>query len=107
MSKKKESKKRTPCPQPVKETLWRSYFESSMVGECYVCKKSISFTNFEVGHNKSFTTGGTWDINNLRPICRSCNRSMGKMTIEDFKKKYFPKTPSPNGKISEESKTFL
>jgi len=48
-------------------------------------------SDFEVGHNKPFAKGGEWNINNLRPICRTCNRSMRTMTIEEFKKKFFGK----------------
>jgi 5-methylcytosine-specific restriction endonuclease McrA len=75
-----------------------------MTGKCYVCKRPISFTTFEVGHNKPFAKGGKWEINNLRPICGVCNRSMGTMTIAAFKKGYSeasrkkPKQKRSNGK---------
>jgi len=82
---------RSSCPKTVKEAVWREYFGNKMTGKCYVCKKLIHFTDFEVGHNKAFSKGGTWNKNNLRPICRTCNRSMGTMTIEAFKRKYFDK----------------
>lgn len=87
------SKKRSSCPKTVKETVWRKYFRNEMSGKCYVCGKAINFTDFEVGHNKPFTKGGKWNINNLRPICRTCNRSMGTTSIEAFKRKYFTKNP--------------
>ena len=83
--------KRTSCPQSVKETLWRKYFGNTLTGECYVCGKPIDYTSFEVGHNKPHIKGGKWNVNNLRPLCRSCNRSMGTMTVETFKKKHFSK----------------
>jgi 5-methylcytosine-specific restriction endonuclease McrA len=90
-STKKSYKKRprTPCPKSVKEALWRKYFGNNLNGKCYVCGKYIDYTSFEVGHNKPFSKGGEWNINNLRPLCRSCNRSMGTMTAEKYKKKYF------------------
>ena len=81
--------RRKSCPKAVKEAVWRKYNGNKMNGKCYVCKVPITFTNFEVGHNKPYSKGGKWTINNLRPICRSCNRSMGTMTIEAFKRKYF------------------
>ena len=41
--------------------------------------------NFEVGHNIPESKGGATDINNLRPICSKCNRSMGDdYTIDEF-----------------------
>ncbi|HLC95996.1 MAG TPA: HNH endonuclease signature motif containing protein [Candidatus Nanoarchaeia archaeon] len=82
---------RTACPKAVKETVWRRYNGNRMHGKCYVCKCPVPFTNFEVGHNKAHSSGGKWSVGNCRPICRSCNRSMGKMSIEAFKKKYFTK----------------
>ncbi len=86
------SKSRGSCPKAVKETVWRKYNGNRMNGKCYVCKSSIAFTSFEVGHNKAFSKGGKWTVTNCRPICRACNRSMGSMTIESFKKKHFTKT---------------
>ena len=47
----KEKPKRTPCPQTVKEALWRKYFGSTMDGNCYVCKEEIKFTKFRPGHD--------------------------------------------------------
>jgi 5-methylcytosine-specific restriction endonuclease McrA len=81
--------KRTACPKSVKEALWRKHFGDQLNGECYVCSNKIAFTNFEVGHNKPVVNGGEWTLSNLRPLCRSCNRSMGTETVEDYKKKYF------------------
>jgi 5-methylcytosine-specific restriction endonuclease McrA len=87
----KKSKRRKSCPKAVKQSVWLKYFGEKMIGKCYVCKRSISYMNFEVGHNKPVAKGGKSKINNVRPICRTCNRSMGTIAIEDFKKKYFSK----------------
>jgi 5-methylcytosine-specific restriction endonuclease McrA len=87
----KSSSGRKSCPKAVKETVWRKYNGNRMTGKCYVCKGPITFTNFEVGHNKPHSKGGKWTVGNLRPICRSCNRSMGTMSIEAFKRKHFSK----------------
>lgn len=61
---------------------------SKMTGKCYLCEKPISFATFEVGHNKPFAKGGKWEINNLRPICGVCNRSIGTMAIAAFKERH-------------------
>jgi hypothetical protein len=40
---------------------------------------------FEVGHNVPRSKGGTDNLDNLRPICSSCNKSMGNQyTIDEF-----------------------
>jgi 5-methylcytosine-specific restriction endonuclease McrA len=96
---KKPSTGRTSCPKSVKEKVWREYNGNRMNGECYACETKISYTNFEVGHNKARSKGGKWTVANCRPICRSCNRSMGTMTIEAFKKKYFTKKKTPKKPI--------
>jgi 5-methylcytosine-specific restriction endonuclease McrA len=84
-------RKRESCPKAVKEAVWRKYCKDKLTGKCYVCRRPIYFTFFEVGHNKAYSKGGTWNIQNLRPICRTCNRSMGTTPIETFKRKYFGK----------------
>jgi len=85
----RRSSGRISCPKAVKEVVWRKYSGNRMNGKCYVCKGPVTYNNFEVGHNKSYSQGGKWVVGNLRVLCRSCNRSMGTMTIELFKKKHF------------------
>ncbi len=87
----KPSSGKKSCPKAVKETVWRKYNGNRMTGKCYVCGVSITFTNFEAGHNKPRSRGGEWTVENLRPICRSCNRSMGTKSIEVFKRIHFSK----------------
>lgn len=86
-----KSSSRRSCPKAVKETVWRKYNGNRMAGKCYVCGAPTSFTSFEVGHNRAHALGGKWTVSNCRPICRSCNRSMGRGSIEAFKKKHFSK----------------
>ena len=79
-------------PKAVRDTVWKKYIGVKKAeGKCYVCKQTIHITNFDVGHNKARAKKGSNEIDNLRPICRSCNTSMQTMSIEDFKKKYFSK----------------
>jgi 5-methylcytosine-specific restriction endonuclease McrA len=47
----------------------------------------INVFNFETGYRVPESKGGTLDIDNLRPICAKCNRSMGdNYTIDEFSK---------------------
>lgn len=40
---------------------------------------------FEVGHNVPESKGGSSDLDNLKPLCPSCNKSMGNTyTIDEF-----------------------
>ena len=68
--------------------VWNKYIGARKAeGPCYVCKRTIHITDFDVGHNIAKSKGGTDNLANFRPICRTCNRSMGTMTIEVYKKK--------------------
>lgn len=83
-------KVRKSIPKSVKESVWNKYIgPDKAYGNCYVCDKIIHITDFEVGHNKAVAKGGKDNLNNLRPICGTCNKSMGTMSIETYKKKYF------------------
>jgi hypothetical protein len=64
------------------------YFKSKIYGNI------ISQHIFECGHVISEKNGGNVTLDNLRPICSSCNKSMGVMNLEEFKSKYFIKLPS-------------
>lgn len=84
--------RRRRIPKAVKEAVWGKYIGMSKAeGKCYVCGRTIHITRFEVGHNKAVAKGGTDNITNLRPICRSCNLAMGTMSIKTYKRKYFSK----------------
>ncbi len=86
----KKPRKRRKIPKSVKIKVWEKYFGlNTAVGKCYVCGRPIHITDFEVGHNKAVSRGGSDRISNLRPICATCNRSMGTMSIEAYKRKYF------------------
>ena len=86
---KTPEKKRRPIDKNVRHLVWTKYNKSSLSGKCYVCKTPITFQHFHVGHNKAVAKGGKDNINNLRPICSSCNNSMGTISIEQYKARYF------------------
>ena len=64
-----------------------------VLGYCPCCNTEIiTVWTFEMGHKLSRAAGGTMDLDNLRPICSICNKSMGKKHWVDYKKT-LPKTP--------------
>ena len=78
-------------PQSVRITVWDTYIGRS-IGEklCNICNTNkISQFNFHCGHVIAEKNGGKTSINNLRPICKSCNSSMRTMNLDDFKLKFF------------------
>jgi 5-methylcytosine-specific restriction endonuclease McrA len=88
--KKENKKKKQSIPKNVRIIIWNHYIGEDIIKhKCLCCKKvTISNTNFEVGHVLSEKNGGTHEINNLRPICFSCNHSMGAENMVDFVVKY-------------------
>jgi hypothetical protein len=81
--------KKEKIPAAVKNTLWYKYFSDSIIGKCQCCKiESISKSIFDAGHIVSEYEGGKVELSNLRPICKLCNSSMGKMNMDVFIKKY-------------------
>ena len=44
--------------------------------------------SFHCGHIIAVSKGGDTTCDNLKPICQSCNSSMGNMNMNNFIKKY-------------------
>jgi 5-methylcytosine-specific restriction endonuclease McrA len=80
--------KRKQIPQPVRELIWRLYLGNSLDGVCYCCNSPIKFTSFHAGHVIPDSAGGPATVDNLRPICASCNLSMGTMAMDDYVRQY-------------------
>ena len=83
-------RKKHSIPKKVKDDVWNTYIGVDINRHrCLCCKKTvISNRDFHVGHVLSEIKGGTQEINNLRPICPSCNHSMGAENMVDYVKKY-------------------
>lgn len=80
---------RTSIPKAIREQTWIRYNGANFEAKCNVawCQNIITPFTFEVGHNIPVSRGGDTNIDNLRPICTGCNRSMGnRYTIDEFSK---------------------
>ena len=88
--KEDKKKQKQSIPKNVRNIVWNHYIGEDIIKHrCLCCKKVlITNTNFEVGHVLSEKNGGTHEINNLRPICGSCNHSMGIENMVEFVVKY-------------------
>ena len=81
--------RRKNIPKTVRDSLWNKFFFEELNGNCSVCNVKINYHNFHAGHIISVKDGGTNNINNLEPLCSSCNLSMGTQNLHEFKNKYF------------------
>ena len=76
-------------PKPVRNTVWETQFPNLLTGTCYCCKKGIKYSEqWDCGHIKSSADGGQIIADNLRPLCQTCNRSMGAKNMHDFMKEH-------------------
>lgn len=78
---------RKAIPKALREQVWVVHCGKIFTQKCKVkwCENNITPFDFEVGHNIPVSKGGTNDIDNLRPICAKCNKSMGDTyTIDEF-----------------------
>ena len=77
-------------PSAVRKIVWNTYIgKDNVKGKCLCCNaEEITGTNFECGHVKSEKNGGEVTIDNLRPICSSCNKSMSSNDMDEFMSRY-------------------
>jgi hypothetical protein len=62
----------------LKNAVWDKFICSENgIGMCYCCKyREIDSKHFECGHVVARSLGGKNCVDNLRPICSLCNKSM-------------------------------
>lgn len=79
---------KTKIPKALREQVWISFCgDKWFKSKCAVswCQNTITPFTFQCGHNIPESKGGKTDISNLRPICASCNMSMGdEYSIDEF-----------------------
>ena len=91
--KKKNTKEK--IPSAVRKIVWNTYIGSdNLRGKCLCCNfEDITQNNFECGHIKSEKNGGEVNVENLRPICSSCNKSISSNDMDTFMIRYKIKKP--------------
>jgi len=87
---KLEEKPAKKIPAKVRNDVWNIYIGDNIAQhKCLCCKKTtIKNVEFECGHVVAKSKGGGDEIQNLRPICSSCNKSMGTTNMIEFVKEY-------------------
>lgn len=94
--KKTTRNRKATIPKSLKIDVW-DYYIGEKIGAsvCMCCsKEKIIASHFECGHVISEFNGGTVCIENLRPICSKCNKSVGRKNMNEFMETYgyeFPK----------------
>ena len=79
-------KPRRSIPKKIRGLVWKEHFGESMMGACFCCKKKLeALDDWHAGHIVSHANGGKDGVANLRPVCISCNLSMGTENMDEFK----------------------
>ena len=76
--------------QAQRERLFEKSKDAGGTPRCVYCNKEITPTpgrsdSYEADHKQPFSRGGPTTDENLAPACRTCNRSKGAKTPEEFK----------------------
>jgi 5-methylcytosine-specific restriction endonuclease McrA len=73
-------------PAALKGKLWNKWIgEDIGKSKCICCKLTdITMLNFSCGHILAESNGGELKMDNLKPICKSCNSSMGIMDMNEY-----------------------
>lgn len=88
----KSKVKRKKIPTKLKNDIWDKNVGYDIVSACCICCKNTIIKNrdFDAGHIKSIKNGGLDTFDNLLPICRGCNCSMGSTNMDQYIKEYYP-----------------
>jgi hypothetical protein len=88
---KKEVKpKKKSIPLTLKRKVWNKWIGETIGStKCLCCKLTvITQLSFSCGHIIAEANGGEIKMDNLKPICVSCNSSMGTKNLEEFINQY-------------------
>lgn len=97
-----EAKKRKEkIPAGLKRAVWNYYVgEPHGLAYCFAgCHGLISQTNFACGHLVAEKHGGRLVLQNLRPICTTCNSSMGTANMDDYMREHGLTAPDTRRRV--------
>ena len=91
IKKRYKFKKKKTIPKVKKNMVWEHYMGNVFADKCLCCRQNmINANSFSCGHVKAEILGGGLELENLRPICVSCNSSMGTENMLEFIKRVYP-----------------
>lgn len=85
--KKTETKKikKETIPNALKLRVFNKHFGRDVrEGKCFCCKARITSDSFSCAHVIPEKYGGELHENNLRPVCVTCNSTMGTMLLHEY-----------------------
>lgn len=87
-----KSKSKANIPTARKTEVWNEHIgEEHGVAKCLCCGiRDIKSRDFHCGHVIPEADGGSIDVENLRPICATCNLGMGSKNMISWMKNLYP-----------------
>lgn len=74
--------------KPLRKAVWETWAGSEhSTFNCGSCYTKISVWDFECGHIIPESKNGETKIGNLIPVCGLCNKSMGVINVDEFRKR--------------------
>lgn len=86
----------------MRQTIWLAHIGRKFEAKCKVswCQSIITPFTFEAGHNVPESKGGATSVDNLIPICSTCNKSMGnRYTITEYSRLHIPQLQRKRRKL--------
>ena len=81
-------------PKNLRENVWKIRVGRRFSVPCLCCfRTEITVFNFHTGHIQAQSQGGTDTVDNLLPICASCNLSMGATNLRFYQRRCGYKQP--------------
>lgn len=86
----RHAKSKKTIPLVIKRKVWHERIGKERgTALCPCCSiTEIEQMTFSCGHMVSEFNGGQIHVDNLIPMCASCNSSMGTMNYDEFKRRY-------------------
>lgn len=78
---------KTRIPKVLKDHVWTRWVGDDVARTACLCcgLTEIKMNNFHCGHVVAESAGGATSVENLRPICATCNQSMGAENMDAFR----------------------
>src|SRR2546426_694465 len=105
------SSKRRLVPQKAKIDSWYHHIGKHVGSSMCLCCNKIEITQLEFhgGHIMPVSKGGDDSVQNILPICASCNLSMRDKYMDDFQRQlgYTNIVSRPNTEIQSQNPVFV
>lgn len=77
--------KRKGIPNALRVLVWNTHYSEIIAqGMCWCCRKTITQQSFQCGHIVAHANGGPDTLANLKPVCSTCNHSIGNVDMRVF-----------------------